>query len=340
VTPLLPALDDRLLTDFWHLVAHRAELAEPGAWLRLDWPGGDLALFNDEGEILAFDNVCPHRGARYFTGDHGVGRMVCPYHGWAYRAGQLRVAQRAAFDEAELAGIGLRTFRTAWCGDFLFVGLAPVESLDTQLGEAFADLERASRRITARRDFNAFSFQANWRVGVENALEGYHVNPIHPQTLAPLGLVDERIDYQGRNIGYLARIGQARTAKGLSVMKRFFEVDEAYEGYWSLYVFPFAMVSSTFGYSYALQTYFPSAAPNQAHFCSRLLTSRVKPGAEAAVEGFFESSAQVNRRIFEEDHAICARVSSSYDMTRPGRVFARSEERVRRLHAILTDLNG
>ena len=333
-----PPLERRLVSDFWHLVAHRAELAEPGAWLRLDWPDGDLALFNDEGEIIAFDNVCPHRGARYFVGDHGVGRVVCPYHGWAYRAGQLRVAQRSNFDESELAGVGLRRFQTAWCGDFLFVGVTPVASLEDQLSDSFADLEAASRRIAARHDFNAFTFQANWRVGVENALEAYHVNPIHPETLGLLGLVDDRIDYQARNIGWSARIGAHRTAKSLAVMKRFFEGADAYEGYWSLYVFPFAMVSSTFGYSYALQTYFPSRDTSRSHFCSRLLTARVKEGAQGAVAAFFDSSARINRQIFDEDHAICARVSPVYDMTRTDRVFARSEERVRRLHEMLSAL--
>ena len=45
-------LDQTLLNDFWHLVAHRSELAETGAFLRLDWAPGDLVLHNDEGEII------------------------------------------------------------------------------------------------------------------------------------------------------------------------------------------------------------------------------------------------------------------------------------------------
>jgi phenylpropionate dioxygenase-like ring-hydroxylating dioxygenase large terminal subunit len=331
-------LETRLHTDFWHLVAHRAELPAPGAWLRLDWGLGELVLFNDEGDILATDNICPHRGARFFLGDAGEGRMTCAYHGWSYRGGCLRVAQRAAFDPADLAGLDIRRYRLAWCGDFLFVGVAPVESLEDQLGASFAALDEVSRRITARRDFNAFTFECDWRVAVENALEIYHVAPIHGDTLGSLGLSEARVDYDGRNMTWYGHVGDTRAAKGLSVMKRFFDIGEPYPGYWTIHVFPFAMVSSTFGYSYALQTYFPSREANRAHFCSRLLTSRAKPGAEAVVDGFFESTAMMNRRIFEEDHAICRRVSPDYDMTKPGRVFAKSEERVRRLHAMLAEL--
>jgi phenylpropionate dioxygenase-like ring-hydroxylating dioxygenase large terminal subunit len=332
-------LERRLLENFWHLVAHRCELAEPGAWLRLDWPLGDLALFNDEGEIIAFDNLCPHRGARFFVGDSGAGRMTCAYHGWSYRGGCLRVAQPGQFDETDLAGVNIRRYKTVWCGDFLFVGLSPQQSLDDQLGPIRVALADAGARIAARADFNAFAFQSNWRVAVENALESYHVNAIHGQTLAPLALIDEEVSYAERNILYTARISDPRTARALEAARRFFDGAGGHKGYWSLYVFPFAMFSSTFGYSYALQTYFPTQEVKRSDFCSRMFTARMKPGAEAALESFFASSIEVNRRIFEEDHAICARVSPAYDMAAPKRIFARSESRVRFLHETLSALD-
>jgi len=332
----LTPLDHTLLTTFWHLVAHRSELAEPGAFLRLDWALGDLVLHNDEGQIIAFDNVCPHRGARFFVEDHGVGRAVCPYHGWSYRGGQVRAPLAKTFPPGALDGIGLRCFQTAWCGDFLFVGIAPAQDLQTQLAGAFAPLAAASARIAGRRDFNAFAWGSDWRVAVENALESDHVNPIHPRTLAPLGLTDDTTVFDGPNTTYAARITDSRTLRGLTTMKRFFDADEAYPGYWTIYVFPFAMVSSTFGYSYSLQTFLPSATPERTHFCSRQLAGRIRPGYEAAVAAFLDSSARVNRQIFDEDHAICARVSPHYDLTSPHRVFSRGEARVARLHAILT----
>jgi hypothetical protein len=64
--------------------------------------------------------------------------------------------------------------------------------------------------------------------------------------------------------------------------------------------------------------------------------ARCVPATKAAVEAFLDSSARVNRQIFDEDHAICARVSPFYDLTSPDRIFAPGEERVARLHAVLT----
>ncbi|WP_158235481.1 Rieske 2Fe-2S domain-containing protein [Caulobacter sp. FWC2] len=333
-------LDQTLLTTWWHLVAHRSELAESGAFLRLDWALGDLVLHNDEGQIIAFDNVCPHRGARFFVEDHGVGRAVCPYHGWSYRGGQVRVPLAKTFPPGALDKVGLRRFQTAWCGDFLFVGIEPAQDLPTQLAGAFAPLAEVSTRIAGRRDFNAFEFQSDWRVAVENALESDHVNPVHPRTLAPLGLQDDAIVFDGPNTTYAAHITDSRTLRGLKTMGRFFEAEGAYRGYWTIYVFPFAMVSSTFGYSYSLQTFLPSATPHRAHFCSRQLAGKVKPGYEAAVAAFLDSSARVNRQIFDEDHAICARVSPHYDLTSADRVFSPGEARVARLHAILTAMTN
>ena len=66
----------------------------------------------------------------------------------------------------------------------------------------------------------------------------------------------------------------------------------------------------------------------------------MKPGYEAAVAAFLESSARVNRQIFDEDHAICARVSPHYDLTSPDRVFSPTEDRVARLHAVLTAMTN
>jgi phenylpropionate dioxygenase-like ring-hydroxylating dioxygenase large terminal subunit len=332
------ALAQKLTCDYWHLIAHRSELAESGDYVRLDWPLGELVLFNDNGAIIAFDNLCPHRGARYFTQDAGNGRIACPYHGWGFRDGELRIPLRSTFDAAEIAGARLNAYQTAWCGDFLFAGLTPIQTLEAQLGGVAPTLDAVSRQIAARRDFNAFAWQSDWRVAVENALEGYHVSAIHPETLGPMGLTDIDTIFDGGNSIYTARIGDERTRKGLERVKRFFDIDHAFDDYWTVHVFPFAMLSSTYGYSYSMQTFFPAAEAGRSWFTSRLLTAKIRPGAEAALDGFFESTATMNRKVFDEDHAICARVSPLYDMAKPGRFFAQSELRVRRMYGYLAAL--
>ena len=332
-------LERHLATAYWHLIAHRAELAAPGDYLRLDWPLGELVLFNDEGNIVAFDNICPHRGARLFVEDCGSGRAICPYHGWSLRGGKVRPARAELFEPAVLAGARLNAYRTQWCGDFLFVGVEPQAALDAQLGEMTATLEAISRQIAGRRDFNAFSFESSWRVAVENALESYHVASVHGATLASFAMTDEQDAFIGPNCSYQARIGAGRTERGLKALKRFFDIDFQVEGYLALHVFPFAMISSTFGYSYSLQTFLPSREAGRTHFASRLLASRTAPGCEPVAQPLFDSAAKMNRQIFEEDHAICRRVSPLYDLDAPDRIFGANEERAKRFWLTLRRIN-
>jgi phenylpropionate dioxygenase-like ring-hydroxylating dioxygenase large terminal subunit len=334
VTPL----EETLSRSWWHLVAHRSEVAEPQAFVRLQWALGDLVVFNDEGDILAFDNQCPHRGTRLFLETAGCAPALCPYHGWSYRGGRVRIPLRETVPVAEADGARLNVYRTAWCGDFLFVGVAPRQDLDTQLGDLAGPLAAISRDVAGRADFNSFDFECDWRVAVENALEGYHVNLVHPDTLAPLALRDHQDSYSGENSVYRAQIGNERTVKALERLARYFDVASAWRGYTSLFVFPFAMVSSTFGYSYALQNFFPSGQPGLTRFSSRLLVAPTTPGAENLTGAFLTSTAALNRKVFEEDHAVCRRVSPHYAADRPDRIFAKSEDRARHFWRTLRDL--
>jgi hypothetical protein len=159
--------------------------------------------------------------------------------------------------------------------------------------------------------------------------------------LRALALEPGRFEFAGRNSAWLTEVGDARRAKALRSIGRLFDAPHAHQGYLNLFVFPFAMVSSTFGLSYALQTFMPSAQPGRTHFCSRLLAARTAGGeASAAVDALMRSTAEMNRQVFEEDHRICRRVSPAYDMDAPDRLFGASEARLSHFHRELATLRG
>jgi hypothetical protein len=96
-------------------------------------------------------------------------------------------------------------------------------------------------------------------------------------------------------------------------MRRFFDITYQYDGYVSIFLYPFSMVSSTYGYSYSLQSFFPGDEPFVTHFSSRVLASRLQSGVSPSLmESYFESSAAFNRKVFEEDHEICRRVNRHF----------------------------
>lgn len=321
-----------LRDSFWHLLCHRSELPQEGDYLKLHWLDQEVVVCNDAGELLVFDNLCPHRGTRFFTAQEGNGSISCPYHGWSYRAGSLHIPCRERYAEADLKKTRLNSLQTEWCADFLFAAVAPELSLEQQLGETFDLLGALSFNIAGRADFNAYIFECDWRVALENALEPLHVPFIHSDSLAQLDLQDGINHFTDWTSVWEAPVGNAGMAKKLQGIARLFQIEQQYPGYQSIYLFPFTMLSSTYGYSYSLQHFFPSAQPQQTQFSSRLLKGVSKSAAAAnALTEFFRSSALMNRQIFDEDHAICKRIKPRLHGAQPFGILSSDEKKIAHL---------
>jgi phenylpropionate dioxygenase-like ring-hydroxylating dioxygenase large terminal subunit len=203
--------------------------------------------------------------------------------------------------------------------------------LNEQIGGMFIELEGVSRSIGGRVDFNRYDYQCYWPLAIENALEPYHITAIHRNTLAKLDIGEGGNVIDGLNSVWRAPVQNSRVARQLSALRKFFAIDVQYEGYESFYLFPFSMLSSTFGYSYSLQNFFPAhgGGGDRTHFTSRLLSARARdPDAARMLQSFFESTAVVNRQVFEEDHAavkLCPRESRSMQ---PLQYASRLEEKI------------
>lgn len=317
------ALDRHLARTCWHMVAHRSELAHDRDFVRLEWLLGDLVLYNDKGDVIAFDNVCPHRGARFFAEGQGNAPAVCPYHGWGYRGGKLRIPRPDTFPACKLARIDLNRFHLAWCGDFAFIAVAPSLSLPEQLGGLAPLLAGMSATIDRPRDRDGYTYEAPWRIAVENALEPDHVAMVHADTLDTLGLEALQNTVHGANSVLHATVGAPRMARRLARLGRFFPQVDA-PGYTAIFVYPFAFLTTTFGYTFAMQNFMP-ARNGQTHFTTRLFSAGVAPGAEALTDPFFASAAAMNRVVFAEDHAICRRVDPEFPLDGPDRLLSSSE---------------
>lgn len=320
---------ERLWQENWHLLAHQSELSQSRDFVRFDVAGREVVLHNDGASVIAFDNRCPHRGARIFDGDFGRERFLCRYHGWSYAKGRVFVADKESLAHCPLDQLALNTLQVEWIGDFAFVSPAPTQSLDDQLAGLAPMLAAISHGISGRWDFNRYLYEADWRIALENALEPYHVGPIHPETLNTLKLTPGENRYYGRNSVWSAPLGDERMAKRLKSLGRLFDLTHQFHGYESLYLFPFTMISSTYGYSQSVQHFLPSNSPERTYFTSRLFTGKlaatVKP---ELIASFMESSATMNRAVFEEDHDICKRVALDTWSSSPPRFWSSSEEKL------------
>lgn len=312
--PILPRnfqtimdLGKQLFNDYWHMVCHRRELPNDGDFLRLKGPIGDIVIFNDSGDYVAFDNKCPHRGALIYSGSSGNQASTCKYHGWTYKHGRMIIPSAEQFAGCNIERATLMKYELEWCGDFLFLGIKPTKNLYDQLDAVAEHIENISFNISERLDLNVYEYECAWPLAIENALEPYHIGMIHPATLATLKLEDGVNLFYGENSIWQAPIGDSRIRSQLGKLGKYFSIDYRYDGYMSIFMFPFTMISSTFGYSYSLQNFFPHQnSDDRTNFVSRFLACSAKDRhANSIVRPFLESSALINRKVFEEDHSIC-----------------------------------
>jgi len=62
----------------------RADLPAENKAKEFNVDGKMVCVANVNGEYAALDNVCPHRGGQLGLGVVLDGKVICPWHGWAY----------------------------------------------------------------------------------------------------------------------------------------------------------------------------------------------------------------------------------------------------------------
>lgn len=148
-----------------------------------------------DGTLNAFINSCPHKGARICPLDQGNAKLhVCPYHSWSFdSAGRNRAikgkAQGAYSDGFDQDSHDLRP--VAKFGDYrglLFASLsADVPPLEDHLGAAtkLIDLivDQSPHGIELVPGAVTFTFEANWKLQLENCSDQYHFSSVHPSYL-------------------------------------------------------------------------------------------------------------------------------------------------------------
>jgi choline monooxygenase len=186
--PAIAALERaRVFDRGWHLIAHASRLAAPGDHVAVDCGGLPvLAVRDGDGDLRAFHNVCRHRAGPIATCDgRGARALRCRYHGWTYGLdGQLKSApdMQAAegFDPAaiRLPAMAVREWQGLVFATEDADAAMPFEALVAGIAE----------RIGAGHDLAtytghhhvAYDIACNWKVYVDNFLEGYHLPHVHP----------------------------------------------------------------------------------------------------------------------------------------------------------------
>lgn len=321
----------------WQLVGRVDQVANPGQYVTGEVAGEPIVVVRgSDGVLRGFYNVCRHHAAAVMTAPCGTAdRLRCPYHGWTYDlAGRLRGVPEfdgvEGFDRERFGLVPLGGVAT-W-EHFVFVHLAAdPPPLDRELGELVpqvSELALGSLQFCERR---VFELACNWKVFVDNYLDGgYHVPHLH-------GGLASILDYREYTIENFARFclqrspidasgdHDAMTAKVRRGHARYYWLYPNlmlnwYEGYLDTnLVIPLAIDRVRVIFDFYFDDVSPARGERNRH------------------------SMDVSQRIQDEDHAICESVQRGLGSRayQAGRLSVRREAGENLFHKLLArDLRG
>lgn len=175
----------------WVYVAHESEVPQPGDYVTRQIGLQPVIVSRDEdGKLHLMLNRCMHRGNTVCQSARGNSHAFrCAYHGWTYdnRGDLVGVPYAGGYDASfrkqdfSLA----RVPRVATHRGLIFASLAPEgPSLEEHLGPAmrlidqFVDLSPQGE-VVVRSGVLKHSYQGNWKMALENSVDGYHPNILH-----------------------------------------------------------------------------------------------------------------------------------------------------------------
>ena len=176
----------------WVFLGAESQIAKPDEFITA-WIGRTpvLVMRDAAGNLGAFLNTCPHKGAQLAHTERGSAKyLVCPYHGWAFNSSgkNIDVKDRAvacyppAFDAFNHDLIPIA--RVGSYGGLIFGSLSPeVPPLADYLGDVKTFIDIAMKQgphgmevIPGR---VSYTYRGNWKLQMDNAMDQYHLTSVH-----------------------------------------------------------------------------------------------------------------------------------------------------------------
>ena len=192
-----------LYREGWVSIASAQQLKQSGDIFPVHVAGNPLIVVRGkDNEIRVFHNVCRHKSAPLVDIEGGCNRasvLVCPYHKWSYKLdGQLLAApcyygdQETVISNDDKAGMGLLPVRFKIWWDTVFVNISgdaeDFEAFIKPLDDYLHEYDENAIELVSATDYKG---NANWKLMVDNFLDGYHVPFVHSQACKIESMLDQ-----------------------------------------------------------------------------------------------------------------------------------------------------
>jgi choline monooxygenase len=174
---------ERVFAHSWQLVGRVEQVAEHGQYFTAEVGNDAIVILRDGGRLRGFHNVCLHRAGPVASGCGKRNTLQCRYHGWTYgldggllRAPEMDGVERFRPEEMHLVPVTVATW-----GPLVFANLdgkaPPLLEVLEDVPSRVAPFRCEEMRYVMRKEWE---IACNWKVYVDNYLEGYHLPVVHP----------------------------------------------------------------------------------------------------------------------------------------------------------------
>jgi choline monooxygenase len=322
---------EQVFARTWQMAGRLDQVASPGQYFTAEVAGEPLLVARgSDGVLRAFFNVCRHHAtAVAWEAEGKAASFRCPYHGWTYSLqGALKgVTEFEGVLNFDRAQNGLVETRVAAWEKFVFVNLDPaapaLEDFLGALANRVRPLHLEKLRFFERR---AYSIRCNWKVFVDNYLDGgYHVPHMHKGLNSVLDYTHYTIENEERLSVQSSPVCRSSDSDPSAAATR--QGERAYY----LWQYPNFMLNWYEGY---LDT---NLVLPQGVDRTRVIFDFYFDDTSAARSEYNRQSISVSDRVQDEDIAICESVQRGLNSRayRAGRLSLRREAGEHLFHRLL-----
>ncbi|MGH7593084.1 MAG: aromatic ring-hydroxylating oxygenase subunit alpha [Gemmatimonadales bacterium] len=322
--------EERVFQRTWQLVGRADQVAVSGQYLTADVGAESIVVVRDGETLRGFHNICLHRAGPVAEGCGRRQTLQCRYHGWTYRLNGELLKAPAMEDACNFAAesMHLVPVQVAIWGPLVFANL---DLKAPSLQQFFEDIALRSDRFAVTTmtgvGRKSWTVACNWKVYIDNYLEGYHIPVVHPTLHKELDYDQYRVELHRY---YSLQHAPIRAGRGGNRQYQLASSDDEAQYYW---IFPNLMLNI---YQGQMQT--NVVLPRGHDTCEVVFEWYAHhPPADVTTDPAWSRLMAFSDDIQAEDISICERVqknlrSRSYDR---GRYSPTRETGVHHFHSLL-----
>ena len=183
---------ERIFSRTWAFAGFAEDITEPGQYISVEAGLNNIFIvMGRDRRLRAFHNICRHRGTQLLRAVGQTQRaIVCPYHDWTYDLEGCLIsvpAKEREFPDIDLSNITLKRASTdLWRGMLWVHPDENAGSIMQWFGEVepFLGPHKVEELVEYKEGRSEYDVRANWKIVVENYIDGYHLAHLHSGTLA------------------------------------------------------------------------------------------------------------------------------------------------------------